>query len=311
MSSTQVIVFQAEVETVTEFLQRFKVQNSSALDAADDGKRAELLCRALPVAIITDVQRRIKPTLLENATYQEIEDSLKAQYSVKKSVIGASVKFINRKQQSGETIETYAKILNDLASCCSYNDCCRDRLLRDAFVSGLSSNKLISNLLHECENKSFNECVERAKTLEQLAHDAADMKPEEKSVAYKINNYNNKNSSPKVSDDYICIRCGSAGKHRADKCFALKLKCNKCSKKGHLSKVCKSKVSRVNTLAEGGDNEPAGESELRGNFPAQGRHLSLSSEGHNHAHGQTCCNGAVRHCNSTTNNTTVGDNFLW
>lgn len=313
MSATSVAVFQSEIETVTEFLQRFKVQNASALEAApDDTKRAEILCRALPVAIITDVQRRIKPTLLERATYQQIEDSLNAQFSVKKSIIGASVKFINRKQLAGETIETYAKILNDLASCCSYNDCCRDRLLRDAFVSGLSSNKLLSSLLHECENKSFNDCVERAKTLDQLAHDAADMKPEATSSSFKIVNSadGSKKFSSTVSANYTCIRCGTRGKHKASNCFAIKLACKACSKMGHLAKVCRTKNSRVNAVSE--ETENIATQDL--NFAAARRQPQPSSASPCNA--KHCCNDATSRCNyntnfATNNDSSDHDSFLW
>ena len=246
--------FQPENESVTEFLERFKVQNSQTLTAAEnDGQKVSLLCRALPVNIITDIQRRLKPTPLSDATYAQIEQHLKAQFEIKKSVIGSSLKFINRKQQTGESIETYAKILNDLASQCEYKDCCRDRLIRDIFVSGLHSVKLIRLLLQEGETKSFNECVERAKTLDQLAADAADMKPDTKFVhcAVEVNattssaaipaEVNATASAPAIPDNYICIRCGASSKHFAQNCFAINLECRKCHKKGHIAKVCKSK----------------------------------------------------------------------
>ena len=254
---TAVLPFQPETESVTEFLQRFKLQNFQSLQAAEeDSVKAAMLCRALPVNIITDIQRRIKPALLTAATYDQIEQNLKAQFDVKKSVIGSAVKFINRKQQPSESIETYAKILNDLASQCEYSDCCRDRLLRDIFVSGLHSAKLISTLLQECETKTFNQCVERAKLIEQLAHDAADMKPEAKFLQFKVDKQQSASklnrSSEKVPDSYICIRCGARAKHLAQKCFALKLKCNLCTKIGHLAKVCKSK--KINAVLESDDN---------------------------------------------------------
>lgn len=333
MTTSSATVFQPEVESVTEFLERFKVQNAIALSAATgdgaDAAKATILCRALPVAVITDVQRRIKPTSLSTATYEQIEKSLKSQYSVTKSPIGASVKFINRKQQQGETIETYAKVLNDLASECDYKDCCRDRMLRDIFVSGLSSNKLISNLLQDCEGKSFNDCIERAKTLVQLSNDAEDMKPEEKmQSSNRVDcNYNNKSSankssknknknnsssyssSKKVSNDYVCIRCGTRGKHLANDCFAIDMTCNKCSKKGHLAKVCKSSGSRIQIINDEYDEHDnctcnprmhhitsSSSSSAAAPVPATQQAASSSSSGPRH-----CC------CDVTDLN---GDHFL-
>ena len=246
MAASTISPFQPEIESVNEFLQRFQLQNLQTLQAtSDDAQKAAMLCRALPVNIITDIQRRLKPTVLTAATYSQIEENLKAQFEVKKSVIGSAVKFISRKQKANESIETYAKILNDLASQCDYSDCCRDRLLRDIFVSGLYSPKLISTLLQECETKKFHECVERAKIIEQLASDAADIKPEAKLLQFKLDKsggtpYSVK-STNKVPGNYLCIRCGAQAKHYAQNCFALKLKCRKCKKEGHLAKVCRSK----------------------------------------------------------------------
>ena len=129
MAASTISPFQPEIESVNEFLQRFQLQNLQTLQAtSDDAQKAAMLCRALPVNIITDIQRRLKPTVLTAATYSQIEENLKAQFEVKKSVIGSAVKFISRKQKANESIETYAKILNDLAPQCDYSDCCHNRL---------------------------------------------------------------------------------------------------------------------------------------------------------------------------------------
>ena len=81
--------FDGQQETILEFLQRFKVQNSDALTKAGDNekKKAAVLIRALPIAIVTDLQRRIAPTDLVDATYTVIEEKLKGQFEVKKSIV--------------------------------------------------------------------------------------------------------------------------------------------------------------------------------------------------------------------------------
>ena len=134
--------FNVEIETITEFIERFKVQAMDLLlkAGADPLAKSAVLIKFLPVNVITDLQRKIKPTLLSAAKYDDLINTLTGQFSVKKSIVGASVQFLNRKQ-GNETIEVYAKDLNELASHCEYQDCCRDRLLRDAFISGLSSPK--------------------------------------------------------------------------------------------------------------------------------------------------------------------------
>ena len=141
--------FNPKYEGVEEFLERFRLQNKSALSAAGDdlSAAAELLANSLPTNIITDLQRRLKPTSLTNATYAQLETHLKAAYGTSKTNIGAAVAFINRKQRQNESIESYAKAVNDLASQCNYKDCCRNKMLRDIFVSGLRCSKLLTTYL--------------------------------------------------------------------------------------------------------------------------------------------------------------------
>ena len=130
-------IFQPELESVSDFLERFKLQNFFLLEEKDDKKKAISLANALPVDILTDIQRRLKPKKLSGATFLEIESHLTSLHTTKKSIIGASVAFLHRRQHSGESIENFAKSLNELASQCNYSECCRDRMLRDVFVLGL------------------------------------------------------------------------------------------------------------------------------------------------------------------------------
>ena len=249
-SSSSCSQFDCQKETIDEFIQRFTVQCSDQLAAAgDDGiKKAAVLVKALPINVITDLQRRLKPVLLSAATYDQLISKLTSQYEVKQSIVGATVKFLNYKQSASESIESYAKNLNDLASACKFSDCCRDRSLRDAFVSGLYSSAVLRAVLQDCEDKTFNDCVDKAKLIEQLTSDAQDIKLEPKplnSPAYKLSSSTN---STKLHNNYVCIRCGAKKKHLASQCYALKLTCNSCKKTGHLSKMCRTKKSQVHSL---------------------------------------------------------------
>ena len=233
-------LFHPELENVQEFLQRFKVQNYQNLNdpKGDAASKAMLLVSALPINVSTDIQRRLKPTLLTCATYDQIEKQLLESFSTKKSAVGAAVAFITRKQFPSESIETYAKCLNELSSQCSYKECCREIMLRDVFISGLKSNKLIAILISEGEDKKFLEIVERAKIVEQIALDVEDINPTLKTFALQPK----RQEENKVAPTYICYRCGSRGKHYINECYALEMKCLKCGKLGHLAKMCRTKA---------------------------------------------------------------------
>ena len=249
--------FDPEIETISEFLERLQVQFSDILgvESVADSKKSTVLIKALPVNIITDLQRGLKPKKLSEATFSEIKTKLEEQFKVKKSIIGASVSFISRKQKQGESIEQYAQALNHLADDCNYSACCRSRYLRDIFVAGLSSDKVISSLLHhDCDTKSFKDVVEKAKTIEAFTSDVENIKCAGNCNAISKNNFKNDSSKPKngnaVPYTYVCIRCGQKAKHFANKCFALNLTCSACNMRGHPAKCCKNKKKAHNLQEE-------------------------------------------------------------
>ena len=182
-------MFHVDIETVEEFLQRFKVQNYDALRkvSKDESRSAMLLANALPVHVLTDMQRRLQPLLLTECTFEKLEAQLLISYGVKKSVVAASVTFHTRKQKSTESIESYAKALNSLASQCEYEKCYRDKLVRNVFISGVRSSKIVKTPIVDDSELSFAECVERAKIHEQISNDVDKMTPPENiQNAYRV-----------------------------------------------------------------------------------------------------------------------------
>ena len=165
--------FDPELESIQEFFQRFQCQMAEPLHKArnDDLKRANILVQFLPVNIVSELQRRLSPTLLGDATYDEISNHLHQQFSTSKSTVGASVQFLTYKQQSGQSIEDYSRKLNSLAFQCNYPAACLDRLLRDAFVAGLLSPSILETLIQECDQLTFRQTLERAKLLETFRKD--------------------------------------------------------------------------------------------------------------------------------------------
>ena len=99
-------VYDTKTESFDEFHERFLVQNSEALTkAAGDGmKKAVILVNCLPVEVITELQRKLKPVKLSEADYKTIVANLTSQYETKKSIVGASVIFISRNKRAGKIL---------------------------------------------------------------------------------------------------------------------------------------------------------------------------------------------------------------
>ena len=74
-------LFQSDMETIEEFLERWKVHNYDVLsklktDGTDDTKKVMLLVRALSVEVTTDIQRKLQPTSLSDAKFEDVEKHL-------------------------------------------------------------------------------------------------------------------------------------------------------------------------------------------------------------------------------------------
>lgn len=196
------------------------------------------------MAIISELQRRIAPVQLSDATFALIEEHLIQQFSTAKSTIGASVQFLTCKHQQGQSLEDYSRKLNSLASVCNYTTDCLDRLLRDTFVAGLVSSSILSSLIQECNRLTFRETLERAKLLETFREDAKKINSSRDKVCSNvedinsgdINKIHSKKNVPKES--YICYRCGVIGKHFSNDCFAKSRICHNCNKTGHVARIC-------------------------------------------------------------------------
>lgn len=255
-------LYDPEIETIEEFLERF------AMVVEGDGKKkdktvAVQLVRALPVQIISGLQRRLSPQKLSDTSLDQLKENLLQAHGVHKSIVGASVKFFMYRQQQSQSIEDFSKELRFLASSCDFENITADRLLRDVFIAGLSSSHVLSTVLQEAEDLSFSEAVEKAKFVQQVKDDTryiqdthcstlssnvyktafdttstSNVVREVEQSVHKLQSQIVKKPPP----GYVCIRCGAANLHFVDQCYAQKLKCRNCNKVGHIGRVCRSKM---------------------------------------------------------------------
>lgn len=260
--------FDAQAETIAQFFSRFEVQMSDALHKTRNHtiRQAAILLRALPVAMITDIQVKIAPVELKDATYDEIKSNLLESYTVKKSVIGAAVHFFTSKQEQGQTIEEYSKKIKSRASQCGFDQqISLNRILRDVFVAGSNSAPVLSTIMESADSMTFEESVEKAKLIQQIREDTAVMqRPANIHVSTtSIQDTTELNQvTRKVPENYKCARCGQVSSHFVDQCFAISLTCRLCKKFGHIAKVCRSSRRSNNNLHQVNHQESTNEDQI-------------------------------------------------
>ncbi|XP_062539261.1 uncharacterized protein K02A2.6-like [Armigeres subalbatus] len=232
----------------------FRIYHVQATDRRDyllhymGGATYDVLCNKL---------KRAAP---HTKTYGEIVTLLKDHFSPDPLEILENFKFASRKQLDHESLSDYLMDLEKLAQTCNFEDHL-DKALRNQFVFGIR-NRVIQLRLLEVRNLTLAKAKEIAFGME-MSHRGTDemhgsrSKNEVQHIEHGSKKARKKNAfqpASQISSNRSsiqtgkrdgqkkhCYRCGDA-EHFADKCKHKATVCNHCKKKGHLEKVCQSKL---------------------------------------------------------------------
>ena len=156
--------------------------------------------------------------------------------------------FHTRTQKPGEKISEFVAQLRKLSEHCEFGETLED-MLRDRLVCGCRDHHLQCKLLAESD-LNFEKAFKIAKAAETAEKEARDLQetPAAQIVLtmkgmYAKAHVRKSPSQPQgksTSRSPICYRCGA--KHKATECRFKDAECNFCKKKGHIAKVCRSKL---------------------------------------------------------------------
>ena len=206
------------------------------------------------------VTPKIYESFAECVTYDEAIQTLEALFVKPTNEIFALHLLATRCQHAGETLDEYLQALKTLSKDCIFKSVTaalhREESIRDAFISGLQSSLIRQRLL---ENKTFDLAAifDQARSLD-LAQQNSDMYMAPPVPSFSASACEHKSvvgiDSPNrtfgsAAANSKCFFCGNA-RHPRSKCPARDVTCNKCHKKGHFAKVCRSEpFSTVSTSA--------------------------------------------------------------
>ncbi|XP_062699969.1 uncharacterized protein K02A2.6-like, partial [Aedes albopictus] len=187
-------------------------------------------------------------------TYADIVALLRSHYSPAPLEILENYKFICRKQLDHEALCDYITDLEKLAQTCNFG-AHLDTAIRNQFVFGLRNRTIQSRLL-EVRNLTLAKAKEIAFSME-MSHRGTDEihgstskteiqylehgKQKKKKPITKPMTPTTKPKPTTPTQGKACYRCGDPD-HFANKCRHQSTICNFCKRKGHLEKVCQTKL---------------------------------------------------------------------
>ena len=184
---------------------------------------------------------------------------LDQQFQTPTRILYARHQLLTCSQKPGELISDFVKRLKILAHKCECTAVSavehQNHLLRDALVAGISSDSIRARLLElDDQRASLNDCITLASAIEistdysKTFHSTSSTRGTSDSpsvAAARQATPLNKQRYPSnrvESSNQLCYFCGSS-LHPRRNCPAKDSVCNKCGKKGHWSKVCRSQTA--------------------------------------------------------------------
>ena len=155
-------------------------------------------------------------------------------------------KFLKRKQEQGETFESFLTDLKNLVSSCGYHVEEKSKVLRDQIVMGVLSNVVREKLLDQAAltlNTAVDLCRSSEVTGQLLMGMSATKDPIQPVHAVKQKGQGQRSTHTNRADKHVhknnpkcCKYCGKS--HEPRKCQAYGRFCNKCGTKSHYANCC-------------------------------------------------------------------------
>ena len=179
-----------------------------------------------------------------------------------KNTVFSRYKFQERKQQQGETFETFVTDLRNLAKDCSYDK--PSEMVRDRIVAGILSQDIREKLLTEGDTLTMDKATDLAVTYEttqQCLKSMATSATPTRVDAIKQKRQEAPRPQKRQEDKRIqyrhhevmdCQNCG--GQHKRRECPAFGQECRSCHRLNHWAKMCRRKPKAVYSINN--DDDP-------------------------------------------------------
>ena len=186
--------------------------------------------------------------------YTTVKDKFDSHFIKRRNVIFERAKFNMRKQEDGESVDSFITALYELAEHCNYG-ALRKEMIRNRLVVGIRDSKLSENLQLDSEltlEKAIAQARQKETVKQQqpllrggLVNKTTPEAPvgvvnEKPTSANPRNSQKSHLQKQKGVPKGTCTRCGKSPSHDRQHCAACEATCHKCGKQGHFKSVCRS-----------------------------------------------------------------------
>jgi hypothetical protein len=213
---------------------------------------------------------RIYASLATNPreSYEDAVGRLATHFGQPASTIFNRTQFTRRQQRSGESVTQYIAALREMASKCEFAAVQLDERVRDQFVAWVSCDRIRERLLQEPANRTLEELVSLAVTIERAMAEAPALSSGSQPSA-SVGHVFSRRDRPSSPSSSGCGNCGRDGHTaRSADCPARGQLCHNCGKSGHFSSKCRSSAVT--------DRRTSGRTSSRHNGQAESRRRSKS-----------------------------------
>ncbi|XP_042150116.1 uncharacterized protein LOC121838113 [Ixodes scapularis] len=235
--------YDPKIQDFESYLERFEFFVSANEIAA--ARKLAVFLTLIGAEAYEVLKNLVVPALPGQKTYEEVKTLLKNHYSPKTSVIAERCKFNRRIQLDHESVEDFIIELKHLARKCNFGVFLQDAL-RDRLVAGIKCEET-QRALFAADDLTFECACKIARDKELAAKQSAALRVGSRSDAVNtsVNTVKTEVRSKPKTRSSTCRkdtkqkfeRCGKA--HASNSCWYKTYTCKRCSKVGHLQKMCR------------------------------------------------------------------------
>ena len=191
------------------------------------------------------VSHRIYLYIEDSTIYEDAKQVLDRIYLKPKNEIFARHLLMITKQKNNESLAEFARTLKERSKDCNFQAVTaeqhRDKMMRDAFIEGLSNSSIRQRLLEKEEKLHFQEALTKAEVLDRAQRQSHSFFDSNLVDNGETKVFCASTSRSLKSIRQKCYFCGEESHPKGRRfCLAKDQTCFKCGKAGHFRRVCRS-----------------------------------------------------------------------